>query len=122
MKQKFKNLKRRWRKLDKWQRMRLGTTAALAIIFLPFTPLSTLWLLLIMYTIGTEIMLQRISNYIYYKQGVRREAISNLQGMKRLFDLIDEGNQLLLDLLDKYNHLKAAHNKLLRRRRKENNQ
>jgi hypothetical protein len=112
---------RRWRKLDKWQRMRLGTTAALAIIFLPFTPLSTLWLLLIMYTIGTEIRLQRISNYIYYKQGVRREAIRNLQGMKRLFDLIDEGNQLLLDLLDKYNHLKAAHNKLLRRRRKENN-
>lgn len=122
MKQKIKNIKRRWRKLDKWQRMRLGTTAVLAIISLPFTPLSTLWLLLIMYTIDSEIRLQRISNYIYYKQGVRREAIRNLQGQKRLFDLIDEGNQLLLDLLDKYNHLKAAHNKLLRRRRKENNQ
>lgn len=122
MKNKFKNLMRRWRKLDNWQRMRLGTTAVLAIIFLPFTPLSTLCLLLIMQTIGTEIRLQRISNYIYYKRGVRREAIKNIQGMKRLLDLIDEGNQLLLDLLDKYNHLKAAHNKLLRRRRKENNQ
>jgi amino acid transporter len=122
MKQKIKNLKRRWRKLDKWQRMRLGTTAALAIIFLPFTPLSTLWLLLIMYTIGTEIRLQRISNYIYYKQGVGREIIRNIKGQKRLLDLIDEGNQLLLDLLDKYNHLRAAYNKLLRRRRKENNQ
>lgn len=119
---KIKNLKRRWRKLSEHQKIRLIAPATMAIIFLPFSPMSSLWMVLITFVVRQEISLQRCTSYAYYRYGVIHEMVRNMDKTEKLYRNIHEADHAYLDLLDKYNHLKAAHNKLLRRRRKENNQ
>lgn len=122
MKQKIKNIKRRWRKLSGYQKTRLIAPVAMAIIFLPFSPISSLWMVLITFTIRQEISLQRCTNYTYYRYGVIHELCCSSHRRESLYQIIHEANHAYLSLFDKYNHLRAAHNKLLRRRREENNQ
>lgn len=118
MKRKIKNLKRRWRKLTKIQRRLIAFLAVLAFISFPFSPTSSLWVLVIITYEVMDIIQQRKGQYYFYLMGRNR----NLRNRIRLLDELMESTNKYVDLLLKYNKLRAAHNKLLRRRRKENNQ
>lgn len=125
MKQKIKNLKRRWRKLAKNQRRLIAFLAVLAVIDLSFSPLSTLWLSVIVFYEVLNIIQLRKEQYYFYCMGRSRSrdlSIYMLGNRIRLLDELMESTNKYADLLLKYNNLRAAHNKLLRRRRKENNQ
>jgi hypothetical protein len=123
MRNKFKNLLRRWRKLTKHQRRLLVFFVLLAIINIPFSPVSSLWLsVLVLYKL-LDINQLRIEQYYYYCNGrCRILSAYMLRNRIRLLDELMESTNKYADLLLKYNKLRAAHNKLLRRRRKENNQ
>ena len=71
-----------------------------------------------MFIIFTDIIQFRKEQYYFYRMGRCR----NLRNRIRLLDELMESTNKYADLLLKYNNLRAAHNKLLRRRRKENNQ
>lgn len=123
MKQKIKNLKRRWRKLRKFDRVRIATFSILAISSLPIQPMVFLWEALIVFIIFTDIIQLRKEQYYYYCIGRSRNiSIYMLRNRMRLLGELAESTNKYVDLLLKYNKLRAAHNKLLRRRRKENNQ
>ena len=123
MKRKIKNLKRRWRKLNKHQRQLLALLVSLAVINIPFSPVSSLWLsVLVLYKL-LDINKLRIEQYYYYCNGRSRTLSAYmLRNRIRLLDELMESTNKYADLLLEYNKLRAAHNKLLRRRRKENNQ
>lgn len=123
MRNKFKSLKRRWRKLNKNQRQLLVLFVSLAVINIPFSPVSSLWLsVLVLYKL-LDINQLRIEQYYYYCNGrCRILSAYMLRNRIRLLDELMESTNKYADLLLKYNNLRAAHNKLLRRRRKENKQ
>lgn len=125
MKNKFKNLLRRWRKLTKHQRRLLVFLVSLAIINIPFSPVSSLWLsALVLYKL-LDINQLRMEQYYYYCKGRSRGLSLSaymLRNRIRLLDELMESTNKYADLLLKYKHLRDAHNKMLRRRRKENKQ
>ena len=119
---KFKNLKRRWRKLTKHQRQFLVFLVSLAVINIPFSPVSSLWLsVLVLYKL-LDINQLRMEQYYYYRNGRCRTLSAYIRDRIRLLDELIESANKYADLLLEYEKLKAAHNKLLRRRRKENKQ
>lgn len=120
---KFKNILRRWRKLTKHQRRLLVFLVSLAVINIPFSPVSSLLLsALVLYKL-LDIKQLRMEQYYYYCNGrCRTLSAYMLRNRIRLLDELMESTNKYADLLLEYNKLKAAHNKLLRRRRKENNQ
>ena len=118
MKRKIKNLKRRWRKLRMYDRVRLATFSILGISSLPIQPMVFLWEALIVFIIFTDIIQLRKEQYYFYRIG----RIRILRNRVHLLDQLIESTNKYADLLLKYNNLRAEHNKLLRRRRKENNQ
>lgn len=123
MKRKIRNLKRRWRKLAKHQRRSLVFLVSLAVINIPFSPVSSLWLsILVLYKL-LDIKQLRMKQYYYYCEGrCRTLSAYMLRNRIRLLDELMESANKYADLLLEYKKLQAAHNKLLRRRRKENNQ
>lgn len=118
----MKNLKRKWRKLSKAERARLAAFIVLAIIFLPFTPMSTLWLLLIAYTIGIDIEMVRYERYMYYRKGAFHEFLAQSHKRESMYETMNESDIQYLKLLNEYTRLRDTHNRMLRRRRKENKQ
>ena len=122
MRNKFKNLMRRWRKLTKHQRRLLVFFVSLAVINIPFSPVSSLWLsVLVLYKL-LDINQLRMEQYYYYRKGRYRTLSTYIRNRIRLLGEVMELTNKYANLLLEYNKLKAAHNKLLRRRRKENNQ
>lgn len=123
MKNKFKNLMRRWRKLTKHQRRLLVFLVSLAVINIPFSPVSSLWLSVIVFYELLDIKQLRMQQYYYYCNGrCRTLSAYMLRNRIRLLDELIESTNKYADLLLKYKHLRDAHNKMLRRRRKENKQ
>ena len=113
---------RRWRKLTKHQRRLLVFFVSLAVINIPFSPVSSLWLsVLVLYKL-LDINQLRMEQYYYYRKGRYRTLSTYIRNRIRLLGEVMELTNKYANLLLEYNKLKAAHNKLLRRRRKENNQ
>lgn len=113
---------RRWRKLTKHQRRLLVFLVSLAIINIPFSPLSSLWLsALVLYKL-LDINQLRMEQYYYYCKGRSRTLSAYIRNRIRLLEELMESTNKYADLLLKYKHLRDAHNKMLRRRRKENKQ
>lgn len=123
MKRKIRNLKRRWRKLSKSQKRCIAALIVLAVITAPFSLVSSLWISVIVFYKCIDIMQRRIDQYEYYLSG-RYRTVSPYLVRNRMLLLQDhmELTTKYADLLLKYKHLRDAHNKMLRRRRKENKQ
>lgn len=123
MRNKFKSLMRRWRKLTKHQRRILVFLISLAVINIPFSPSSSLWLsVLVLYKLLDIKQLRMEQLYYYCKGRIRTVSAYMLRNRIRLLDELMESTNKYADLLLKYKHLRDAHNKMLRRRRKENKQ
>lgn len=114
---------RRWRKLTKHQRRFLVFLVSLAVINIPFSPVSSLWLSALALYKLLDIKQLRREQYCYYCKGrIRTVSAYMLRNRIRLLDELMESTNKYADLLLKYKHLRDAHNQMLRRRRKENNQ
>ena len=122
MKNKFKNLMRRWRKLTKHQRRLLVFLVTLAVINIPFSPVSSLWLSAIVFCELLDIKQLRMQQYYYYCNGRCRTLSAYMLRNRSLLEELMESTNKYAGLLLKYKHLRDAHNKMLRRRRKENKQ
>lgn len=122
MTSKIKNLKRRWRKLSKRDRQMLISFAVSAAFNIPISPISAMWLIVLICFGCIHIAEKRATKYDSYFLGRVREAILINPSVESMLGSFKELTNAYIDLKDKYNHIKAAHNKLLRRRRKENNQ
>lgn len=122
MKSKIKNPLRRWRKLSKRDRQMLILLSVLALFNLPISPISSMWLVVLICFGCMYISEKREVSYYSYIQGRVREAQKLAPRVESMVASIKELAESNIDLIAKHIKLKAAHNKLLRRRRKENNQ
>lgn len=122
MKQKIKNIKRRWRKLSRLDRALLAATSILAVIILPLSPMGSLCVVLSVINICNSVAQRRMRRFIYHCEDkfIRYVIYAGNKQLSLLDDFLESTNKYI-DLLKKYENLRAAHNKLLRRRRKENN-
>lgn len=107
MKKKLKNLKRRWRKIEKGDRMFYRGQAiiiAFNLLILPFawTAILTLfWVGLLTYFYSMELRRRRVERYIYY-----------FKGRWRQIDLDNVKLARAASLRLQYDILKSDHNKL----------
>ena len=121
MKQKIKNIKRRWRKLSKRDRQMLISFAVLAAFNIPISPISAMWLIVLICFGCIHIVEKRMGSYDFYILGRIREAQKLTPRVESMAASVKELAESHIDLIAKHKKLQAAHNKLLRRRRKENN-
>ena len=119
---KIKNIKRRWRKLSKRDRQMLISFAVLAAFNIPISPISAIWLLVLLCFRCIHIVERRMGSYDFYIFGRLREAQRLAPRVESMVASVKELAESHIDLIAKHKKLQAAHNKLLRRRRKENNQ
>lgn len=122
MTSKIKNIKRRWRKLSKRDRQMLISFAVLAAFNIPISPISAMWLIVLICFGCIHIAEKRATKYDSYFLGRVREAILINPRVESMVASVKELAEYHIDLIAKHKKLQAAHNKLLRRRRKENNQ
>lgn len=122
MKQKFKNIKRRWRKLNKQDKKMLVSFAVLALFNLHISPISAMWLIVLICFGCIHIAKKRSACYSYFIHGELREVRKLAPRLESMAASVKELAESHIDLIAKHKKLQAAHNKLLRRRRKENNQ
>lgn len=121
MKQKFKNIKRRWRKLSKRDRQMFISFSVLAAFNIPISPISAMWLIVLICFWRIHIVDKRMGSYYFYVLGRLREAQKLAPRVESMAASVKELAESHIDLIAKHKKLQAAHNKLLRRRRKENN-
>ena len=119
MTSKIKNLKRRWRKLSKRDRQMLISLAVLAAFNIPISPISSMWLVVLICFGCMHISEKREVSYDSYIQGCLREAQKLAPRVENMVKSVKELAEAHIDLVAKHKKLQAAHNKLLRRRRKE---
>lgn len=122
MKQKIKNIRRRWRKLNKQDKAMLVSFAVLAAFNIPISPISAMWLIVLICFGCIHIAKKRSACYSYFIHGELREAQKLAPRVESMVASVKELAESHIDLIAKHKKLQAAHNKLLRRRRKENNQ
>lgn len=107
MKKKLKNLKRRWRKIEKGDRIFYRGQAiiiAFNLLILPFTwtaILTLFWVGLLTYFYSMELRRRRVERYIYY-----------FKGRWRQIDLDNVKLARSASLRLQYDILKSDHNKL----------
>jgi hypothetical protein len=116
---KIKTLLRRWRKLSKRNRQMLVLFAVLAIFNLPFSPISSMWFVVLFCFGCIHIAEKRASSYDFFILGRLKEAEKIAPRVENMVASVKELAEAHIDLVAKHKKLQTAHNKLLRRRRKE---